>query len=69
MRLRPVLAAHPSLDAVNARLQREAEGAAYWGYLIRYRAIDDLFYISKDKAHISCAKSMEDARREVDGLL
>lgn len=42
------------------------EVVAYRGYLIRYRALDGLFYISKGKAHISCAKSMEAARSEVD---
>lgn len=42
---------------------------AYKGYLIRTNPISKETWIEKDKAHIGYAKSVEDAKRIIDGLV
>jgi hypothetical protein len=42
---------------------------AYRGYLISGPSLEGLFYISKNGAHIATARSLEVAKKEVDGLV
>lgn len=42
---------------------------AHRGYLIRLNPTLDLYYISKDGAHIGSAQSLEGARAEINALL
>lgn len=54
---------------INAQLERESDGYAYRGYLIRYNALQGLAYIKKDGQHIGSAQTCRDAEKEVDALI
>lgn len=57
--------ARKTLDHINAQLEREADGYAFKGYLIRYNALHGLAFISKGGAHIGTAPTCRDAERIV----
>lgn len=60
---------HPVIEKVNRQLEREANGYAYRGYLIRYNALQGRAYISKDGHHIGSAQTPRQAERDVDALV
>ncbi|MHA1169957.1 MAG: hypothetical protein ACTSRU_19180 [Candidatus Hodarchaeales archaeon] len=44
----------------------EKSDEAYKGYLIKYNLFQDMFYVSKGGSHITSAKTLEKAKKEID---
>ena len=55
-------------DADNSA-RKAGDTLAYKGYAIKYNSTYEEFYISKGGSHIATAKSIEAAKKEIDGLV
>lgn len=56
-----------ALQVINAKTATKAN-PVYKGYLIKENSIRNEFYIEKDGYHIATAKSIEDAKKQIDQL-